>query len=272
MSTQPTDTITRAVAPATADACALCGTRVAGLAAALVEGGACCESCYLDRCKAGGQTPDEAYEGFAEALVEALDVREHETGLHSKRVACHTQVLARSFTKDANHLRQVYRGDLLHDIGKIGVPDAVLLKAGPLEATEWAQMRAHPEAGRRILAPLPAFDEAARIVLCHEERYDGSGYPAGLRGDEIPLGARLFAVIDTLDAMTSDRPYRRALNFDAAKAEIRRMSGTQFDPLAVEAFLREESTLREMVALKCGAAQLSLSRFDTPGQADPAKR
>lgn len=242
------------------EGCRLCGSWVAGPVAKLIEGGVCCESCYLDRCKDSSATSSDAYGGFAEALVEALDVREHETGLHSKRVACHTQVLARLFISDPERLRRVYWGALLHDVGKIGVPDAVLLKDGPLDVREWALMRAHPEAGRRILAPLPAFDDAAQIVLCHEERYDGSGYPAGLQGDEIPLGARLFAVIDTLDAMTSDRPYRRALDFDAARAEIQRMSGTQFDPLAVEAFLREETTLRDMVALKCGAAVLPIAQ------------
>ena len=194
---------------------------------------------------------DLGYASFAEALVAALDLREHETGLHSKRVACHTLVLARRFLDRPEDLRDVYWGALLHDLGKIGVPDSILLKAGPLDAAEWARMKTHPEAGRQILAPVAAFDAAARIVICHEERYDGSGYPSGLRGDAIPLGARLFAVIDTLDAMTSDRPYRRALDFTTAKAELLRMSGAQFDPLAVEAFLEEEQVLRDMVAVKC---------------------
>ena len=110
-------------------------------------------------------------------------------------------------------------------------------------------MRRHPEDGCAILAKLPFFSLAAQIVLCHEERYDGSGYPRGLRADDIPLAARLFAVIDTLDAMTFDRPYRKALPFDDAKAEIIRMSGSQFDPLAVNTLLREEQLLREMTAL-----------------------
>ena len=170
-------------------------------------------------------------------------------------MACHTLVLARHFITDLAHLRRVYWGALLHDVGKIGVPDSVLLKHGPLDQTEWTLMRGHPEAGRRILAPMPAFDEAAQIVLCHEEHFDGGGYPTGLSGTDIPLGARLFAVIDALDAMTNDRPYRKALDFETAKAEIRRKSGSQFDPLAVEMFLKEESTLRDMVALKCGAVE-----------------
>lgn len=188
---------------------------------------------------------------FAETLVAALDTREHETGEHSKRVACHTLVLARRFTADGEQLRQIYWGALLHDLGKIGIPDAVLLKPGPLAADERELMRAHPEKGYAILKNVPSMREAAEIVLAHEERFDGSGYPRGLAGAAIPLGARLFAVIDTLDAMTSDRPYRRGLPFEAAKAEIVRLAGTQFDPAAVEAFLAEEPVLREMVAAKC---------------------
>ncbi len=190
-------------------------------------------------------------DALAEALVAALDAREHETGEHSKRVACHTLVLARRFTADEEQLRQIYWGSLLHDLGKIGIPDAVLLKPGPLSAEEQALMRSHPEKGYAILKNVPNMREAAEIVLAHEERFDGSGYPRKLASEAIPLGARLFAVIDTLDAMASDRPYRRALPFDAAKAEIARFAGTQFDPVAVEAFIAEEPVLRDMVELKC---------------------
>ena len=188
---------------------------------------------------------------FAEALAEALDIREHETSAHSKRVACHTLVLARRFISDADQLRQIYWGSLLHDIGKIGIPDAILLKQGALNEEEWNAMRTHPEKGHRIVSQIPDMKEAAEIVLSHEERFDGSGYPRGLRGEQISLGARLFAVIDTLDAITSDRPYRKANTFDDARDEIVRMSGTQFDPVAVQAFLAEETTLREMVDAKC---------------------
>jgi len=188
---------------------------------------------------------------FAEALAEALDIREHETGAHSKRVACHTLVLARRFTSDADELRQIYWGSLLHDIGKIGIPDAILLKQGALDEDEWNAMRTHPEKGYRIVSQIAGMTEAAEIVLSHEERFDGSGYPRGLRGEQICLGARLFAVIDTLDAITSDRPYRKANTFEQARDEIVRMSGIQFDPVAVQAFLAEEATLREMVDIKC---------------------
>lgn len=194
---------------------------------------------------------EQADAAFAEALAEALDIREHETGDHSKRVACHTLVLARRITTDADQLRQIYWGALLHDIGKIGIADAILLKQGPLNEAEWLEMRTHPEKGHRIVVQIPGMEQAAEIVLSHEEHFDGSGYPRGLRGEQICLGARLFAVIDTLDAMTSDRSYRKALSFEQAHSEIVKMSGTQFDPVAVQAFLAEQATLREMVAAKC---------------------
>ena len=213
-----------------------------------------CEHCFLDSRKRRGGMESDPYEMFVESLAEALDLRERETGLHSKRVATHTLLLATHHYKRVKDLREIYWGSLLHDIGKIGVPDAVLLKPGRLSDEEWHIMREHPRNGHLILQKLPFLSMAANIVLCHEERFDGSGYPAGLKGEEIPLAARLFAVIDTLDAMTFDRPYRKALPFDAAKAEILRMAASQFDPTAVGTFLREETALREMTAMKLPAA------------------
>ena len=215
----------------------------------------CCEGCFLMARELHAEDSLDAEHGaLAEALAMALDLRERETGLHSKRVACHTLVLARRcLTRERERLRHIYWGALLHDLGKICVPDAILLKPAPLSEAEQAVMRSHPEKGYAILKDVPFLREAAEIVLAHEERFDGSGYPRALAGEAIPLGARLFAVIDTLDAMTSDRPYRRALPFDAAKAEILRLAGTQFDPAAVEAFVAEERVLREMVAVKCAA-------------------
>lgn len=209
----------------------------------------CSEHCLL-------QTRDvccvqqDMFNLLAETLVHALDLREHETGLHSKRVACHTMVLARRFIADSNMLQQIYWGALLHDIGKIGVSDAILLKPGPLSEAEWSELRIHPEKGYYLISQIPGMAEAANIILCHEERYDGTGYPRGLRENQIPLGARLFMVIDTLDAITSDRAYRRSATFDVAKAEILRMKGSQFDPQAVDAFSAEEAVLREMVLAK----------------------
>lgn len=234
--------------------CTVCGASIAAnLPHARRASGSVCEACALDQLR---HTPtwekeDAPYVALAESLAAALDAREHETGLHSRRVACHTMTLAKRFSHDAAILRQVYWGALLHDIGKIGIPDAILLKHDTLTPAEWMVMRQHPEIGQGILAAAPHLTQAAEIVLSHEERFDGTGYPRQLTGETIPLWARLFAVIDTLDAMTSDRPYRKALSFDAAKAEIRNLSGTQFDPIAVAAFLAEEPTLREMVALKC---------------------
>lgn len=214
----------------------------------------CCENCRLNQVRSSCD-PDfvsDLYSKFAEALATALDLREYETGQHSKRVACHTQVLAKRFTKDPDELRQIYWGSLLHDIGKIGIPDAILLKQGGLNADEWIVMKSHAEKGYELVAAIPGMAQAAELVRSHEERFDGKGYPRGLAGNDIPFGARLFAIIDTLDAMTSDRPYRKGLSFEAAKAEICRQSATQFDPVAVEAFLAEEKILRQMVDLKCG--------------------
>jgi putative nucleotidyltransferase with HDIG domain len=215
----------------------------------------CCEGCFLKREEyrvAQVEHEGAVYLALAEALAAALDAREHETGLHSKRVACHTLVLARRFTADEALLQQVYWGALLHDIGKIGIPDSVLLKQGSLDAEEWKIMRTHPEIGHRILSSVPFMSTATEIVLSHEKRFDGTGYPNGLRGEEISLWARLFAVIDTLDAITSDRPYRKGVTFDAAQAEILGMAGTQFDPVATKAFVAEAKTLRNMVNVKCG--------------------
>ncbi len=231
-------------------ACGDCGTMVPQRHYHRVAGRTVCDHCLFEaRKQMAGLTDVHPYEEFVEALAASLDMRERETGQHSKRVASHTLILARHVFPDAALLREIYWGSLLHDIGKIGVPDAILLKAGPLSAEEWAVLRRHPEQGAALLDKLPVLSMAAEIVRCHEERFDGSGYPGGLAGEAIPLSARLFAVIDTLDAMTFDRPYRKALPFDAAKAEIVRQSGRQFDPLAVSLFCREETCLREMTTL-----------------------
>lgn len=235
--------------------CYSCGAPVAGPTFARVGESYCCESCFL-RQKEYAALRDEqerTYLALVEALAAALDAREVETGLHSKRVACHTLVLARRFIQDPDVLRQIYWGALLHDLGKIGIPDSILLKRDSLTDEEWRVMRTHPEIGYSILAGVPFMKGAAEIVLSHEERFDGSGYPRRLAGADIDFGARLFAVIDTLDAITSDRPYRRGTGFDDASAAIVKVSGIQFDPVVVEAFLAEAETLRAMVNLKCHA-------------------
>ena len=180
---------------------------------------------------------EESYKITLEALVTALDAREHETQAHSQRVREYTLTLAQDLGLKHDDLIQTGRGALLHDVGKIGVPDSILLKPGKLNEAEWVEMRKHPQIGYDILRSIEFLSPAAEIVLCHQERWDGNGYPNGLTGLDIPLGARIFAVVDTLDAMTSDRPYRKALSFDAAVNEIRSCSGTQFDPRVAEAFL-----------------------------------
>lgn len=240
-------------AASTGKVCSVCGKPLAGSQFLLQENDYHCESCMLqgDEYRVPGT---DLYLGLAEALAEALDAREHETGLHSKRVARHTLVLARRFTADEDMLHQVYWGALLHDIGKIGIPDAILLKHGALTDEEWTIMRNHPGIGHHILSSLPFLNTAAEIVLHHEERFDGTGYPDGLRGEQISLWARLFAVIDTLDAMISDRPYRKGMSFEDAQREIQRMSGTQFDPQAVDAFMAAHDVLRNMSRLQSDAA------------------
>ena len=179
----------------------------------------------------------ESYRVTLETLVASLDVREHETGAHSQRVREYTLAIARQIGLDGDELVQVGRGALLHDVGKIGVPDAILLKPGPLTPNEWVEMQKHPKIGYDILRSINFLAPAAEIVLCHQERWDAGGYPNGLGSTDIPMGARIFAVADTLDAMTSDRPYRQALSLETAVDEVRRCSGSQFDPLIVEAFL-----------------------------------
>jgi len=181
-----------------------------------------------------------SYDHTLDALVAALDARDKETEGHSRRVVIYTMALARQLGVggDEKELAIIRRGALLHDIGKIGVPDAILLKPGPLTDEERAVMRRHPEWGERILSGIPFLAGAAEIVCAHQERWDGKGYPRELQGETIPLGARIFAIADTFDAITSDRPYRAARPYATARAEIEAGSGTQFDPRAVEAFVR----------------------------------
>jgi putative nucleotidyltransferase with HDIG domain len=177
------------------------------------------------------------YVATLEALVAALDAREHETYAHSFRVRAYTLHLARLVHYPPALLRQLENAALLHDIGKVAVADAILLKPGKLTPEEWVEMKKHPVVGEQILNRISFLRPAAGIVRQHHERYDGTGYPDGLQGEEIDLGARIFAVADTLDAMTSDRFYRKALSLSAAREEITRGAWTQFDPHLVEAFL-----------------------------------
>ncbi len=178
----------------------------------------------------------ETYRTTLEALGSALDTRDVGTETHSRRVVGYALAIARAFGMPEHELRNLEHGALLHDIGKIGIPDAILLKPGPLTPEEGQIMRTHPDVGRRLVERIPFLRSAVPIVHHHHERWDGSGYPLSLKGEEIPLGARIFAVADAFDAMTADRPYSKAVPFDAAKAEIRRCAGTHFDPAVVDTF------------------------------------
>jgi response regulator RpfG family c-di-GMP phosphodiesterase len=187
------------------------------------------------------------YDETLEALGAALDLRDNETGGHSRRVSLYCLEMSRAYGCSAEELKQIARGAYLHDIGKIGIPDAILLKPGKLTAEEREMMETHARIGYELVNRIAFLAGAAEIVLAHQERFDGTGYPQGLVGDEIPLGARIFAVADTLDAMTSDRPYRSALSFDKARAEITRESARQFDPDVVRVFLSlPDSTWKEI--------------------------
>lgn len=181
----------------------------------------------------------ESYDGTLEALVSALDARDQETKGHSLRVSHYMMDLARELgiKEGTQHWTDMARGSLLHDVGKIGITDSILLKPDKLTEDEWKFMRQHPDIGYSMLKQVRFLQGAAEIVLAHHERWDGKGYPRGLRAEEIPLGARIFNIVDAFDAITSDRPYRKARTTLEALNEILKHSGEQFDPLVVEAFL-----------------------------------
>lgn len=192
---------------------------------------------YVNELRRLNRQLGDSYESTLQALSRALDTRDAETEEHSQRVRRYTELIGRHFGLPEEEIAHLSRGALLHDIGKIGVPDAILLKPSSLTAEEVETMRKHPIIGHDMIAHIPFLERAADIVLHHHESFDGSGYPSGLAGDEIPLGARIFAVVDTLDAMTSDRPYRHARSFAEALSEIKREQGRQFDPHIVDTLL-----------------------------------
>jgi putative nucleotidyltransferase with HDIG domain len=194
-------------------------------------------SARTGRLRATMQDLERSYDITLEAMGDALDLRDAETEGHSKRVTGYAIALARALGLNSEELKVIARGAFLHDIGKISTPDEVLLKPGKLDARETEIMREHCKRGYQMVRKIPFLREASEIVYAHQESYDGSGYPRGLAGEEIPLGARIFAVADTLDAITSDRPYRRGRSFAEAREEIARCAGRQFDPEVVEVFL-----------------------------------
>src|ERR1700722_14614746 len=194
-------------------------------------------SARTSRLREAMQDLERSYDITLEAMGDALDLRDQETEGHSRRVTAYTSALAQAMGLEFEDLRIIARGAFLHDIGKIATPDAILLKPGRLTPEETDIMKQHCERGYEMGRKISFLREAAEIVYAHQEQFDGSGYPRGLRGEEIPLGARIFAIADTLDAMTSDRPYRKGTSFLEAREEIARCAGTQFDPQIVEVFL-----------------------------------
>ncbi len=179
-----------------------------------------------------------AYRSTLKALTAALETRDSETHGHSERVVSYSLRLGREYGLNSDQMKSLEFGSLLHDIGKIGVPDSILRKPAKLTEEEWVRMREHPVHGQQILRGIEFLQGAARVVAQHHEQWDGSGYPLGLRSEEIDICARIFAVADAFDAITSDRVYRRGKSYEAAAQELDDWAGRQFDPKIVEAFHR----------------------------------
>jgi len=180
------------------------------------------------------------YESMVNVLLAALDLQDNVASAQSRRVAELASVIAWQIGLRKEQVREIEKAALLHDVGKIGVADSLLAKAGPLEEVEWAEMRRHPEFGHEVLGHFPDLQSVAEVILSHHERFDGTGYPCGLAGPEIPIGARIFAIADAYNAMTSHRPYRKPLPHQQAVEEICGNAGAQFDPEIVQAFLLAE--------------------------------
>ncbi len=201
---------------------------------------------------------ENAYRSTLQALTAALETRDAETHGHSERVVTFSLRLGREYGLNATEMKALEFGSLLHDIGKIGVPDAILRKPAKLTEEEWERMREHPLHGQQILRNIAFLEGAARVVAQHHEKWDGSGYPLGLKAEEIDICARIFAVADAFDAITSDRVYRQAQSYEAAAKELDDWADRQFDPRVVEAFhrvpkedweeLRRRSLMRERSA------------------------
>ncbi len=179
-----------------------------------------------------------AYDATLEGWAAALELREKETANHSRNVVEMTLKLAEKFDFTAEEMSHIRRGALLHDIGKMGIPDSILLKPGPLTDDEWNVMRMHPIFALKLLSGIPYLKPALDIPYGHHERWNGAGYPLGLKGEDIPLPARLFAVVDVWDALSSDRPYRPAWTRISVIKYIKEQSGIQFDPQVVAEFLK----------------------------------
>ena len=179
------------------------------------------------------------YHEFVDCITSALDARDPYTGNHSRRVSDMACLLCHELGLTEKETQEVHIAAHLHDIGKIGIPDSILLKAGKLNDEEWTLMKQHPQIGADILAKSPHFARISAIILHHHERFDGSGYPFGAKGEEIPLGSRIIAVCDSIDAMASARAYRKALPPDVCRSEIEKNIGKMYDPRIAEAVLRK---------------------------------
>ncbi len=214
---------------------------------------------------------EHSYDVTLEALGDALDLKDSETEGHSKRVTAYAIALARAMGIPPDEIKIIARGAFLHDIGKMAIPDDILRKPGKLTPEEENLMREHCSRGYHMLRKIPFLAGAAEIVFCHQEYFDGNGYPNGLRGREIPIGARIFAVADTLDAITSDRPYRKARGFDAAREEILRCSGTQFDPSVVEVFLKIPNELWQELRSEISGQNKRFSTIDMAHNPGPSE-
>ena len=204
--------------------------------------------------------------------MRALDSREHETASHSQRVARYTHFLARLMDIDPAECMDICRGVLLHDIGKIGIPDAILFKQGQLSEEEWKVMRTHPAIGRHIVEGIGFLAPAAELIHAHRERYDGSGYPHGLKGEAIPVGAQIFAVVDAVDVLTTERSYHSAQPLDQALQVIKEESGSAFDPQVVlmlnqhrESFAALQKELKSiLLTLDTAALAQDIRRLKVP--------
>lgn len=191
----------------------------------------------FEELQAAGTALASAYDETIKGWATALELRDKETEGHSERVTAFTVKMAKEMGISEEKLIHIYRGAILHDIGKMGVPDTILLKPGPLDDREWEIMRKHPQYAHEMLEPIDYLKPALNIPYCHHEKFDGTGYPRGLKGEEIPLEARIFAIIDVFDALTSDRPYRLAWSRKDALEHIKKESGRHFDPQVVTLFL-----------------------------------
>lgn len=210
---------------------------------------------------------EQTYDETLEALGTALDMRDNGTAGHSRRVRLYSLEIAKAMGCPNEQLKQLTWASSLHDIGKIGIQDAILLKSGKLTREEMADMHVHVQIGYKLVGQIAFLAPAAELILAHHERFDGTGYPQGLKGEEIPLGARIFAVADTLDAIVSDRPYRRAQPIAVARRTIQEQSGKQFDPKVVQAFLSiDEETWQRI------DAKTANTRPDTQQIASPPRR